>query len=188
MTHPWPSPGRVTGAWPVQYGKPAHEAFGFGFAFEVWGGPGVPLKLKDKRVLFTLHHNLHEKEPLIAKSDNDVYVWRFMCPLSMHQFIEISICTLENKINSKFQTFWCRATRESLCANGSFRAPPPKLSGELGSQGQAPYGPPFEGQSPSWGGGVPLMSGFPVLSSIASTTCRSQSTKRLHATFTTQFQ
>ena len=35
------------------------------------------------------------------------------------------------------QTFRCRATRESLCANGSSRAPPPKLSGELSSQ--APY-------------------------------------------------
>ena len=27
-------------------------------------------------------------------------LWRFMCPLSMHQFIDI-ICALENKINSK---------------------------------------------------------------------------------------
>ena len=44
-------------------------------------------------------------------------LWRFMCPLSMHQFIEISICALGKKY---VQTLRCRATRESLCAiNGS---------------------------------------------------------------------
>ena len=36
--------------------------------------------------------------------------------------------------NKWIWTFRCRATRESLCANWSSRASPPKLSGELSSQ------------------------------------------------------
>ena len=52
-----------------------------------------------KRVLFTLHHDLQEKEPKLQKV---TMMSEGSCVLSpcMHQFIEISICALENKINS----------------------------------------------------------------------------------------
>ena len=47
-------------------------------------------------------------------------LWRFMCPLSMHQFIDISI--MHRSVRSNFffvQTLRCWATCESLCANWS---------------------------------------------------------------------
>ena len=71
-----------------------------------WGGPGAHLKTSSlKRVLFTLHHDLQKKEPKLQKATMMcmiVWVWRFMCLLSMHQFIEISICV--GKYN-KFKHF-----------------------------------------------------------------------------------
>ena len=65
-------------------------------------------------VLFTLHHGYRKKNQNCKK--RQWCLWRFMCPLSLHQFIKISICALKKK---KVQTLRCRATRESLCANGS---------------------------------------------------------------------
>ena len=79
-----------------QYGKPAHEGGSpsRGGPSPSWGGPGPPLK----RFFFHFASRFTEERTIIAKSDNDVY--EGTCVLSMHQFIEISICALENKINS----------------------------------------------------------------------------------------
>ena len=103
-----------------------------------WGGPGAP-----SRGFFSLCITIYRRKNHNCKK-RQWCLWRYMyrCPLSMHQFIEISICALENK---KIHTFRCRAIRESLCANGSSRAPPPKLSGKLSSQA------PFEKKTNSGG-------------------------------------
>ena len=61
-------------------------------------------------------------------------LWRFMYPLSFHQFIEISILALKKK---KFKHFDV-APPVKLCAPAGLPARrTPKLSGELSSQ--APY-------------------------------------------------
>ena len=73
-----------------------------------WGGPGAP-----SRGFFSLCITIYRRKNQNCKKRQ--CLWRFMCPLSMHQFIEISICAL----GKKNQTLWCRATRESLCTNGS---------------------------------------------------------------------
>ena len=61
------------------------------------GGPGAGAPLK--RVLFTLHHDLQDKEPKLQKAtmmSMKVHVSSLHAPI----YIEISICALENKINS----------------------------------------------------------------------------------------
>ena len=62
---------------------------------------GFPLKKRGARAplmrgLFTLHYDYRRKNQNCKK--RQWCLWRFMGPLSMHQFIENSICALENKI------------------------------------------------------------------------------------------
>ena len=88
-----------------------------------WGG--LPLKrgtVSLKRVLFTLHHNYRKKNQNFKK--RQWCLWRFMCPLSMHQFIEISICALEKK---KFKYFDVERPVKVCVLTGQSREPPPKL-------------------------------------------------------------
>ena len=59
-----------------------------------WGGPGAP-----SRGFFSLCITIYRRKNQNCKK-RQWCLWRFMCPLSMHQFIKISICALENKINS----------------------------------------------------------------------------------------
>ena len=56
-------------------------------------------------------------------------LWRCMCPLSMHQFIEISICAFKEK--KKFKHFNVERPVKVCVLTGVSRAPPPKLQGEL---------------------------------------------------------
>ena len=96
----------IADAWmQCQYGKPAHEG-------DSPSRGGFPLKrgtVPLKRVLFTLHHDLQKKEPKLQKAT----MMSRMCPLSMHQFIEISICALEEK---KFKHFDVERNCVKLCS------------------------------------------------------------------------
>ena len=93
-----------------QYGKPAHE----GDPPQEGDSPsrgGLPLKSGNgpphegdrpgspSRGYFSLCITIYRRKNQNCKKPQWC-LWRFMCPLSMHQFIEISICALENKINS----------------------------------------------------------------------------------------
>ena len=51
---------------------------------------------------FHFASRLQEKEPKLQKATMMSDFWKFMCHLSMYQFIEISICALEEK---KFKHF-----------------------------------------------------------------------------------
>ena len=69
--------------------KPAHE-----------GGQGPPQHAQEgSRGFFSLCITIYRRKNHNCKKWQWC-LWRYMCPLSMHQFIEISLCALENKINS----------------------------------------------------------------------------------------
>ena len=122
-----------------------------------WGGLGTPLKrgvppqtgdCRPQEGSFHFASRFTEERTKIAKKWQWC-LWRFMCPLSMHQFIEISICALENKI---IQTFDVKRPVKVCAPTGLSRAPPPKLSGELSSQAPYQYGKPaHEGDPPQKG-------------------------------------
>ena len=69
---------------PQEGGHPPHEE-----------GPG-PSSWGFFLLCEILHHDYRRKNQNCKK--RQYCLWRFMGPLSMHQFIEISICALENKI------------------------------------------------------------------------------------------
>ena len=73
-------------------------------------GPGAPLK----RDLFTLHHDLQKKEPKLQKAtmmSMKVHVSSLHAPIYRNFYLCIG--------KKKLKHSRCRATRESLCANGS---------------------------------------------------------------------
>ena len=74
--------------------------------------------------LLTLHHELQKNQNCKKRQ---WCLWRFMCPLSMHQFIEMSICALgKNNSNTSMSSDPWKSVRQQVCPC----APPPKLSGE----------------------------------------------------------
>ena len=64
-----------------------------------WGDPPSRGGPSPSRGYFSLCITIYRRKNQNCKK-RQWCLWRFMCPLSMHQFIEISICALENKINS----------------------------------------------------------------------------------------
>ena len=86
----WPPPVAGTRSRVLyQYRKPAPEGDSPSRGGFLLKRGTVPLK----RVLFTLHHDYRKKNQNCKK--RQWCLWRFMCPLSMHQFIKISVCALE---------------------------------------------------------------------------------------------
>ena len=129
-----------------------------------WGGPGIPLK----RVLFTLHHDYRKKNQNCKK--RQWCLWRFMCLLSGHApIIKIPFCaSKKKKIQRTDRNFYKLVHGESLnlhrhhcrfCNFGSF-------SGNHDAKWKEPS---WGGQSPFWGG-IPLVSGFPVLMQVSKST------------------
>ena len=98
--------------------KPSHE-----------GDSPSRVGLPPSRGLWTLHHDYRKKNPNCIKrqwlvNDAYVWVWRFIHPLSMHQFVEISICAFEKK---KFKHFDVERPVKVCALTGLPRAPPLKL-------------------------------------------------------------
>ena len=101
-------------------------------------GASHPPRLKTPRI-FSLCITIAGKEPKLQKttmmSTNITMKVHVTCPLSMHQFIEISICALEFFF---FKHFDVERPMKVCAPMGLSRAPLPKLvSGELSLP--APY-------------------------------------------------